>query len=168
MTAEDSNNPRILISPPRIPSCKRNNKPVSSNCALEERWSGVSGTITSTLRFKFRFRIWLILSAREDKRTKAEGKYPCRQPCLFFILKIVILIPKVYIFFWICFRALAWTLVCKIYMVGRLPIEMGSHFKGCREKVDHSLSETLIVIYGWDADVSKKWQGSCWQTKPNL
>lgn len=33
---------------------------------------------------------------------------------------------------------------------------MGSHFKGCREKVDHSLSETLIVIYGWGADVSKK------------
>lgn len=51
---------------------------------------------------------------------------------------------------------------------GRLPTEVGSHLKGFKETVDHRPSETLIIIYGWDADVSEKQQGCCCQTKPNL
>lgn len=97
VTAEASNNPRILTGPPpRIPSCKRNNKPHLCPCSGGNMtwcfWN--SGTVTRTLRFKFRFRIQLILSTREGKRAKTEGKYPYGQSCLYLFQNKLSWIPE--------------------------------------------------------------------------
>lgn len=88
--------PGFSQAPPRIPSCKRNNKPHLCPCSGGNMtwcfWN--SGTVTRTLRFKFRFRIQLILSTREGKRAKTEGKYPYGQSCLYLFQNKLSWIPE--------------------------------------------------------------------------
>ena len=92
---------------------------VLSVLAVEETWPGVSGTLTSSLRFKFRFRIQLILSAREDKRAKTEGKYPCDSHVFIYFKKSYLGSQRLHFFLIHC-RALAWTLLYKIHRAGML------------------------------------------------
>lgn len=39
---------------------------------------------------------------------------------------------------------------------GRWPAEVGSHLEGFKGKGEHRPSETLVIIYSWDADVPEK------------
>ena len=82
-----------------------------------------------------------------------------------FILKRVILDPRDYIFL----NPLQGSGMDPVLYTGwGCCWRSGSPLKGCRGKVDHRPSETVIIISGWDADVSEKQQGCCCQTKPNL